>query len=518
MSYSTYRTVTLATLSLCGAPAGAPAGGPAGSVTAAEPTLAEALQAAQQRIDALVERYRHGEVTPLATAQFEKELHELVRGFALGIVEWTYNHLEPAAVADLPLQVECAGDSYRRLGRKTPQTVDTLFGTIRVQRLGYRAAPSVGAPVLFPLCLELGVTHGTTPALCERVSRYLAETGATQQTVLKRLRQEHGVSMGVKRLRALTAFIACALEEHRGPAQAEQLVRWLAAAHASRGRHRPVLAVGRDGITLGLRGQRRSLYEVASAGTVTVYDRRGRRLGTVYLGYVPEPGQTTMTQQLTALLREALRRWSGPLPRLCYVTDAGDNETSYYKKTLHRLRHPVTGKRLVWQWVVDYYHVSERLTTLAEALFGKGQRAWSWMRKMQKLLLKPGGVGRVLHSAAALRQLRPMRGKRLENYQRAYRYLQTRRQYLRYAEYRRVGLPIGSGVTEAACKTLYTQRLKLSGMRWHKEGAQRILQLRCIWLSGVWSGVFDRMLQQQQRKIETRTPDQLRSGCAKKAA
>jgi hypothetical protein len=513
MSYSTYRTVTLATLSLCGAPASG-----ATPAEPTQPTLAETLQAAQQPIDALVERYRHGVVTPLATAQFENELQDLVRAFALAIVEWTYNHLEPAAVAALPPQVEYAGDSYRRLARKTPQTVDTLFGAIRLQRLGYRAAPSVGAPVLFPLCVELGVTQGTTPALCERVGRYLAETGATQQVVRKRLRQEHGVSMGVKRLRALTAFIACALEEHRGPAQAEQVVRWLATAHASRGRHRPVLAAGRDGITLGLRGQRPSLYEVASAGTLTVYDRRGRRLGTVYLGYVPEPGQTTMTQQLTALLEEVLRRWSGPLPRLCYVTDAGDNETSYYQKTLRRLRHPLTGQRLVWQWVVDYYHVSEQLTTLAEALFGKGPRAWSWMRKMQKLLLKPGGVGRVLHSAAALRQLRPMRGKRLQDFRRAYRYMQTRRPYLRYAAYRRLGLPIGSGVTEAACKTLYTQRLKLSGMRWHKEGAQRILQLRSIWLSGVWSEVFDRMLQAQRPKIETRTPDQLHSRRTTKAA
>jgi hypothetical protein len=227
-----------------------------------------------------------------------------------------------------------------------------------------------------------------------------------------------------------------------------------------------VLAVGRDGITLGLRGQRPSLYEVASAGTLTVYDRRGRRLGTVYLGYVPEPGQPTMTAQLTALLHEVLRRWSGPLPRLCYVTDAGDHETAYYRKTLRRLRHPVTGQRLVWQWVVDYYHVSERLTTLAEALFGKKPRAWAWQRQMQKLLLKPGGVGRVLHSAAALRRLRCLRGKRLQNFWRAYRYMQTRRAYLQYAVYRRLGLPIGSGVTEAACKTLYTQRLKLSGMRW----------------------------------------------------
>ena len=47
-----------------------------------------------------------------------------------------------------------------------------------------------------------------------------------------------------------------------------------------------------------------------------------------------------------------------------------------------------------------------------------------------------------------------------------------------YFAWREQGLPIGSGVVEAACKTLVSQRLKLSGMRWSDEGAQAILRLR----------------------------------------
>ena len=260
-----------------------------------------------------------------------------------------------------------------------------------------------------------------------------------------------------------------------------------------------------------------SIYEVATTGTLTVYDRRGRRLGTVYLAYTPEPGQPTMSAQLTRLLEEVLRRWEGPLPRLSYVTDAGDNETTYYRKVLRRLRHPRTGQRLEWYWVVDYYHASERLWAMAEALFGAGRQSWAWARKMQKLLLKPGGVGRVLHSAAALRGRVKPRGKRLADFRRAYKYLQSRRQHLRYAEYRRLGMPIGSGVTEAACKTVYTQRLKLSGMRWQKAGAQTILTLRVILLSGVWEQVYERTLE-ADCDVRVRTPDQLRRLAPKKAA
>jgi hypothetical protein len=511
MSYSTYLTVTMATLTLGTASVDAAATDPT-------PDLNDAIEPALKRIAELIERFRGGLVSAVATAQFENELRDALRELGRAAIAWTYNRLEPATVSAMPPAVEFEGSRYRRLQKKTPQAVSTLFGTIRLQRLGYRAPATAGEPVLFPLCRQLGLAQGATPALLERVAYYQADSGGTQRRTLERLRREHGVCMGVKRLRAITALVAAAMAEHSALAQVEQVLTWLEQAEASRGRHRPVLSVGRDGITLGIRIKKRgSLYEVASTGTVTIYDRRDRRLGTVYLAQTPEPGQGTLSSALTQLLLEVLRRWAGPVPRLCYVTDAGDNETSYYKKQLRRLRHPVSGQRLEWIWVVDYYHASERLWTMADALFGVSQASWCWVRKMQKLLLKPGGVGRVLHSAAALRSRRGPTGKRLAKFKRAYKYLQVRREHLRYAAYRRLGLPIGSGVTEAACKTVYTQRLKLSGMRWHQAGAQQILQLRVILLSGVWSVVYVRTLKAQSA-VQVRTPDQPTDSIAEKAA
>jgi hypothetical protein len=506
MTYSIYLALALASAARHG-PEGAPE---------APQDLADALDPALARIRALVEGLRQGPLSPLAVAGFEKDLQQATRELARVVAQWAYNHLEPDDPEALPAAVYDRGSRFRRLTMKTPQQVDTLFGTITVRRRGYRAPAAEGEPVLFPLCRALGLVHGATPALVERAAHYQAEGGATQQQTLVRLRAEHGVRWGVKRLRQVTAFVAAAMEEQRVEAQAEQVLRWLGQAQASCGRHRPVLSVGRDGITLGLHIKGGSLYEVATTGTLTVYDRRGQRLGTAYLAYTPEPGQGTMSARLTRLVEEVLRRWQGPLPRLSYITDAGDNETAYYKKVLRRLRHPRTGARLEWTWVVDYYHASERLWAMAEALFGSERESWAWVRKMQKLLLKPGGVGRVLHSAAALQSRRRPRGKRLAAFRRAYRYLQARRNHLRYAECRRLGVPIGSGVTEAACKTVFTQRLKLSGMRWQKAGAQTILTLRVILLSGVWEQVYERTLTGQS-EVQVRTPDQLAHPAAKKA-
>jgi hypothetical protein len=285
------------------------------------------------------------------------------------------------------------------------------------------------------------------------------------------------------------------MTEQRHAVQVEKVLELLKEATDSTGRHKPVLSVGRDGITLGMRIKAGTVNEVATCGTVTVLDRRGKRLGTVYLAYVPEFGQGTMSKQLTHLVTDVLKRWEGPLPRLSYVTDSGDNETAYYDKVMSRMKHPRTGERLEWIRVADYYHASERLWTMAEKLFGNGRRATSWARKMQKWLLKPSGAYRVLHSAAALRSQQKLRSKKLAEFNRAYRYLRDRLPYTRYADYRNVGIPLGSGVTEAGCKTVFTQRLKLSGMRWKREGAQCILNLRVLRVSGVWDQAYRRVLQ-----------------------
>ncbi len=76
----------------------------------------------------------------------------------------------------------------------------------------------------------------------------------------------------------------------------------------------------------------------------------------------------------------------------------------------------------------------------------------------------------------------------------AYRYIQSRTKIMRYSDYTSVHIPLGSGVTEAACKTVFTQRLKNSGMRWGHDGAKMILTLRTILLSRSWAATYSASL------------------------
>lgn len=62
---------------------------------------------------------------------------------------------------------------------------------------------------------------------------------------------------------------------------------------------------------------------------------------------------------------------------------------------------------------------------------------------------------------------------------------------MRYAEHIRHDLPIASGVIEATCKTLVTQRLKQSGMAWAHTGGQAVLTLRSLIQSNRWKAAWE---------------------------
>lgn len=456
------------------------------------------LQEHQQGLADIVMRFLLQEVSPAGSYQLEIELEGAVRELARQLVERVYNRLEPEDPQQAPHDVHYEGGGYRRRNDKTRNAhAATRFGTIELWRYAYRWWHG-REKCIFPLELQLGLVQGATPALAEAAARYQAEAGATQQAVLSRLRQQHGLSWGAERLRATAQEVAEDMAQVRQDVQIERLLKLLQKADNSAGNRKPVLSVGRDGISL--REYRHRYFENATAATVAVYDRRGQRLGTVYLAFAPELGQQQMTAQLTALVEGVLQRWEGPLPRLAYVTDAGDSETKYFRQVLRYMRHPRTGERLHWYRIVDYYHASERIWAMAEALYGRrkdGQLqcdARSCALRMCRLLKKPNGPYRVLHAAAALRAGRKLSKSRDEAYRKAYNYIRRRTKFMQYAQYKELHLPLGSGVTEAACKTIFTQRLKLSGQRWTKAGAQTILDLRVILLSGVWDQAYAQRL------------------------
>jgi hypothetical protein len=457
--------------------------------TASLPTSAgDLFDRLRQQVEERRRQFHSQAVTPQAAYEFEKDLRQLLDDAGRSILEHEFNRLEPESRSQATPKVRYHRQTYR-INKKTPAEVATCFGPITLRSFLYLAADD-GEPGLHPLHVRLGIQAGTaTAVLAERVARWAVDY--SQREVRHWLQSEHGLTWSNDRLRRVLAAFRRRAVEFQAAAQRDRLLGWLAEAQRSRGRHRPVLAVGRDGVMVPIRG---AGYQEASAATVAVYDRRRHRRGTVYLGQMPESHQKALTAALTDLVTDVLRHWDGPAPELVYVTDKGQAQDDYYRRVLQRLPDPRRpGRRLRWQWVLDFFHVCGYLGQLREALFGS--RGWRWFERMRSWLRhRPQGVAHILRSATQLRQRQRLSAAARVAFGKAYRYLRRHRRWMDYAGYRQRGLPIGSGVTEAACKTVFTQRLKRSGMRWGKESGQVIVDLRVIHLSGVWDEVVQREL------------------------
>ena len=138
--------------------------------------------------------------------------------------------------------------------------------------------------------------------------------------------------------------------------------------------------------------------------------------------------------------------------------------------------------------IVDLYHAREHLAAIAKSVYGASalkSKQWMDARREQ---LDAGDVEAVI---ASLRRLRPSHTTVQEAVRTAADYFHANAKRMRYAEFRKQGLFVGSGVVEAGCKTICGQRLKQSGMHWTVRGANAIIALRCCQLSSRWEEFWE---------------------------
>ncbi len=177
----------------------------------------------------------------------------------------------------------------------------------------------------------------------------------------------------------------------------------------------------------------------------------------------------------TLLRAEAIRRG---IAKARVVVFLGDGAPWVWK--LARINFPTA------VCILDYYHACEHLTLLTEALYGEGSAlAKKRYRQWRKALLKDKITQIIAQAKADL----PTRGQAHKTAKKQIAYFERNRSRMTYQTFRQAGYFIGSGVVEAGCKTVVGQRLKLSGMRWSRQGASHLLAIRCALLSG-WFNDF----------------------------
>lgn len=231
-------------------------------------------------------------------------------------------------------------------------------------------------------------------------------------------------------------------------------------------------------------------YKNAMVGAISFYgevpegEKRPERLATRYVSHMPEDRAPTFKARFEAEVETASAQCPSHITKVV-LCDGARGIWNYIEGQPHFED---------FEKLIDYWHAAEHLSLAAEALFGKGSKeAAQWYeRYAKKLKEEDRGVQRLLDSIAyyaKTRSLPPGRRKDLD-VQRTF--FARNKHRMDYAGFRRRGLPIGSGPVEAACKSLVKNRLCRSGMRWSRQGGQRILDLRTYVKSNRWDAFWCR--------------------------
>jgi hypothetical protein len=142
--------------------------------------------------------------------------------------------------------------------------------------------------------------------------------------------------------------------------------------------------------------------------------------------------------------------------------------------------------------IVDLYHARQHLWELARKLHPNEEaNQKAWIKVHQQRLLDKGKIEKLVVSLRSIDSGNPEVAEKVRT---EADYFERNAERMRYPEFRRQHLFVGSGVIEAGCKTVIGSRLKQSGMFWTVRGANAIIALRCCYLNGRFEDYWEARL------------------------
>jgi hypothetical protein len=380
----------------------------------------------------------------------------------------------------------------------------TPYGEVDVPRHVYQT--SSGGATFCPLEREARIILTSTPRFASQVSHKMSEMAAPPAQRDFAMNHNRPVSHALmQRLSEAVAAVVQIKEEtwsYQVPALKESNIK--------------SVSIGLDGTCMLMCG---GSYRQAMVGTIALYDGEGERQHTMYIAAPPEYGKDTFKARLTREIERTTQLYPSAIK--IGVADGAHDNWGFLEKH--------TDKQ-----TLDFYHATEYLADVAESLFPSSFERKAWLdARCHQLKHTPGGAGILLlemetfekniltgkpviwmanpadvmlnhHIAKRIKEesktnrSKNNQKKTLKSLSSAITYFRNNNQKSRmnYAESVAANHPIGSGVTEAACKTIVKQRLSQSGMQWKEKGAGVILSLRALAHStGRWEQFWQKVNQ-----------------------
>lgn len=334
---------------------------------------------------------------------------------------------------------------------KDSKKYQTPFGIVEIERHVYQS--SKGGKIFCPLEDSARTIFAATPKFAQQLSHKYSQGNAN--SVCSDLKENHNRSVAKSTVQNVTDWvgsIACAQEENWDYAPPEI--------------DEPITTVvfSLDGAYILMANEG---YREAMVGNLSLYDCNGERQHTLYLGEAPEYGKACFKERFEREIKRIKARYPDAL-YLGIADGAKDNWTFLESHTKQQL--------------VDFYHVTEYLAKAAYAVYPKKKtqaKRKQWLsERCSQLKHEKNAAQTILDELQALTNTRLTKSIK-DDLDSAITYFSNNitKDRMNYAHHVEKKLPIGSGVTEAACKTLVKQRLCGSGMRWKNKGTKVVLSL-----------------------------------------
>jgi hypothetical protein len=463
--------------------------------------LREAVREELERFFEAVDELAEGQLEQLE-AQVVKTSQQLGRTLLEGVLDSRLREPRP------PARREGSCGHRQRLVRERPKELLTLVGKVRFVRPYYQ-------------CLEVGeqdgtCTHGEAPDDVVWGVHERRTTSGVQREIsylCGRLTFEEAadtfcrhVPLGMSARQALSLMRpvgeALAMAEDR---QVQSLQAQAKQARSQRREERQTKEIERlyielDGVLARMRRgsvpmekeerhRQGDVYREIKAGAVFRAERGPKRSELAPGVYVDTPAPNSVRYVARRTAKGGFDWLLYQLARHCGLSQAQ--------------QVVVVGDGAPWIWnlaaehfpgavqILDLYHAKEHVWDVAHAVFGRGTAAGTAWATHACSLLEQGHSEALVSAISALPAIPPEPGQARSCPERAVDYFTTNAQRMRYPVFRTQGMHVGSGIAEAACKTIVSTRAKRSGMRWTPAGLDALLPLRTSVLNGAYDSLWE---------------------------
>ena len=396
-------------------------------------------------------------------------------------------------------RVGSCGHAQRLVSRRQRQVL-TLVGSIRIQRAYYQCLAAEGqageeqesscSHGEAPFDQQWGLSSQRSSPGMQRLISYLSAT-LTQQEVAEAIGRLLPCTISARQVLNVMQPVGEAFVR-REDEQMQQFLAEGASKHMSQAEQRAARAEPIERLYVEIDGVMARLRR----GSVPMEKEEQRRQGDVYrevkVGavFIGEPGR-----QRSTLVPGVFVDTAGPIRYVARRTTAEDFgprlSTVAQSMGLSRAKEVVIladGAKWIWNLaeeqfpgavqIVDEYHARQHVWEVARAVFvADPDQREDWAKAIIEKLSE-GRLEEVIAAIEGLPPVAPEPGKARSVLQIEAEYFRTNRHRMRYPVFRAQGMHLGSGIAEAACKTVVSTRAKRAGMRWTPDGLDALLALR----------------------------------------